>query len=348
MKKLSKAAVFTDIHFGGRSNSQSHNQDCSNFITWFIDNVKQDPEIDHIMFLGDWFDNRSSINVETLNNSYLAAKKLNQLGLPIFFIVGNHDIYHRHTRDIYSSLHFEEFKNFRIIDHPQVIEEIADSALVTPYLFHKEYSSLAKYRSLKTWWGHFEFKGFVITGSGIRMFTGPNGEDFAGPKFIFSGHFHKRQLHDNIVYIGNTFPTNFNDAGDNDRGMMVFDHRTNDIKFINWDECPKFIKIKLTDILNDQSELLPNARVKCEVDVPINFEEASYFKSTFCKKFRLREMILEESPSIQSSLVDTEITDDGLNNISVDDMIIRLLQQIDNEKIDNEMLVKIYRGLRID
>ena len=32
-----KAAVFTDIHFGLKNNSSIHNQDCEDYIDWFID-----------------------------------------------------------------------------------------------------------------------------------------------------------------------------------------------------------------------------------------------------------------------------------------------------------------------
>ena len=35
-----KAAVFTDIHFGLKSNSLQHNQDCNNFVDWFITKAK--------------------------------------------------------------------------------------------------------------------------------------------------------------------------------------------------------------------------------------------------------------------------------------------------------------------
>ena len=35
-----KAAVCTDIHFGLKSNSQTHNDDCLNFIKWFIETAK--------------------------------------------------------------------------------------------------------------------------------------------------------------------------------------------------------------------------------------------------------------------------------------------------------------------
>ena len=32
-----KAAVFTDIHYGLKSNSIAHNTDCNNFVDWFIE-----------------------------------------------------------------------------------------------------------------------------------------------------------------------------------------------------------------------------------------------------------------------------------------------------------------------
>lgn len=348
MKKLVRSACFTDIHWGGRSNSKMHNVDCYNFVQWFCKKVKQDGNIDHICFLGDWFDNRSTINVETLNYSHDAAKLLNDLGLPIYFIVGNHDIYHRHTRDVHSSRLFSDFENFCVVDRPQVIKEIGEGAFFTPYLFHSEYENLVEQKAYKTWWGHFEFQGFVITGSDIRMPTGPNADDFKGPKFIFSGHFHKRQAYNNIVYIGNAFPTNFNDAGDHDRGMMIFDHKTDKVEFINWEQCPKFIKTKLSEILDNGKILLPNARVKCEIDVPIDYEESTYIRDKFCKRYKLREMILEPSPTVQESLTDTEVEMDNTTLMSVDDMVIEMLSKIDNENVDKNKLIRMYRELEID
>jgi hypothetical protein len=56
-----KAAICTDIHFGLKSNSQTHNDDCLNFIRWFTAKAKQEG-CDIAMFLGDWHNNRASIN----------------------------------------------------------------------------------------------------------------------------------------------------------------------------------------------------------------------------------------------------------------------------------------------
>jgi DNA repair exonuclease SbcCD nuclease subunit len=144
--------------------------------------------------------------------SYLAAKKINDLGLPVFFVVGNHDLYHRHTREVHSVIPFQEFSNFRVIDSPTIIEEIHNKALFSPFLFHDEYAKMTGYLKLPFWAGHFEFKDFMVTGYGMKMPTGPDAMDFKGPKYIVSGHFHKRQHSDNIVYIGNTFPMDFGDA----------------------------------------------------------------------------------------------------------------------------------------
>jgi DNA repair exonuclease SbcCD nuclease subunit len=188
----------------------------------------------------------------------------------------------------------------------------------------------------------------VITGSDIRMPTGPNPDDFKGPEFIFSGHFHKRQAYNNVVYMGNAFPTNFNDAGDHDRGMMIFDHRTMEPEFINWETCPKFIKIKLSELLDNSDVLLPNARVRCEMDIPVDYEEGSYLREFFSKKYHLREISFEESPSIKETLTETEADVDCDSLMSVDDMVMEMLMKIDNENIKNEELIRIYRELEID
>ena len=56
-QKLHVAASMTDIHWGAKSNSEQHNQDCLNYINWFCKEAV-DNGADHIIFLGDWFENR--------------------------------------------------------------------------------------------------------------------------------------------------------------------------------------------------------------------------------------------------------------------------------------------------
>lgn len=347
-RKLQRGAFCTDIHFGKKANSQVHNEDCIQYLTWFCEQVRKE-NCDYVAFLGDWNENRSALNIATLDYSYRGAKMLNELGVPVYFCVGNHDLYHRHTRELYSVVPFKEFTNFIVVDHPLVVKEIADGVLFSPYMFHDEYPDLAQFLKVPFWAGHFEFKGFQVTGYNVIMPTGPDPADFAGPKHIVSGHFHKRQANLNIVYMGNTFPMDFGDAGDFDRGMMVYDHTKEQMEFINWDGCPKYIKTRLTDILDNTATIYPNSRVKCIVDVPISFEESTYLRQSFIEKFKLREFTMEESKEIAQALTGTQASIDP-NDIkldSVDDLVIQMLTDIDSEHIDNNILIEQYQRIRV-
>lgn len=349
-KKLRRGSFMTDIHFGKKANSQVHNEDCLKYIDWFCEQVKSNGS-DYVAFLGDWNENRSALNVATLHYSYLGAKKLNALGLPVFFCIGNHDLFHRHTREIYSVVPFQEFSNFVVIDNPLIVKQIGDGVLFSPYMFHDEYPGLMEYLKLPFWAGHFEFQGFMVTGYNVKMMTGPNPNEFKGPKHIVSGHFHKRQAQDNIVYMGNTFPMDFGDAGDNDRGMMVYDHVTDTMSFENWEQCPKYIKTKLSDIVDKKIKIVPEARVKCIIDAPVSYEESTYLRASMIEQHNLREFIMEETVDVAEALSGTD-TEVNVENIdisanTIDDVVISMLREIKSEQIDNEILIDQYRKIQL-
>lgn len=347
--QLNKGAFLTDGHFGAKSNSAQHNQDCLDFLRWFCDQVRADPEIDHVQFLGDWHENRSALNIATLKAAYEGAKMLNDLGIPVYFTIGNHDLYHRHSRDIHSVLHFESLDNFIIVEEPTVFDNIGDGVMMCPYLFHDEYPMLLEYTDVPFWSGHFEFKGFIVTGQGREMPTGPDHTAFKGPEYIVSGHFHKRQAGDNVIYMGNWFPTNYGDAGDDARGMMIHDFKKNEMIFYDWEECPKYRKCKLSEIVNGEIELSKNMRVKCVVDIPgIDYDDSIKIRDQLIKNNDLRECTLEESMELREALSETEsgIDWDEQQLAGVDELVLQMLDGIESDHIDNEMLVTIYNSLK--
>ena len=85
-KLFKKAAVFTDIHFGLKSNSQLHNEGCLNFVIWATAEAKKQG-CDVALFLGDWHNNRASINIVTLNYSLRALEHLNDNFGAVYFII---------------------------------------------------------------------------------------------------------------------------------------------------------------------------------------------------------------------------------------------------------------------
>jgi len=347
--KLKKAACFTDIHFGRKSNSIQHNQDCINFVNWFCDYVKNDPSIDHVVFMGDWHESRNNLNIITLHNSYISAKQLNNLNLPIYFIIGNHDLYFKKSRDVYSVIPFNEFSNFNIIDKPTLIKETHKPVLLCPYLFEEEYEQLTKYYNIPIWMGHFEFKGFIVTGQTIIMPTGPDPTKFNKPKFIFSGHFHKRQRNKNIVYIGNTFPMDFSDVYDIERGLMVFDYTNEEILFENWKDCPKYIRTTLSEIKEEKIELDSNTRVQCIADISLSFKETTELKQQLTEKYNLREFVLTDIDTLNESLTQTEVNTDieDPTLLNIDHLVLHMLNQIKDKDIDNKLLQEIYKQINI-
>lgn len=346
--KLQVCAIFGDIHWGKKANSKDHNDDCMNYLRWFSKQVSSNKDIDHIIFLGDWNENRSALNIATLNYAYEGAKILDSIGLPVFFVVGNHDLYHRHTREIHSIIHHNQFNNFIVIDTPTVVEQIHGGALITPYLFHEEYQDLAQYNGLPNWFGHFEFRGFQITGYSMKMPTGPDPSEFGCPTNIFSGHFHKRQEDFNIKYIGNTFPMDFSDAGDNNRGMAIFDSVNNKTTYINWDQCPKYTKTTLSNVLDGAVEIYPASRVRCIVDIPMSFEESSYLKQKFTDDYHLREFVFEESREVAQAFSETESSIDADDKLAtVDELVVQMLNDINVDQLDNKLLIEIYRKISV-
>lgn len=346
-KLLKKAALFTDIHWGKKNNSEEHNQDCMNFITWFCEQVKADPEIDHIWFLGDWHEHRAAINAFTLQRSFHGAKTLNELGLPVYFLIGNHDLAFRNTRTTYTTEIFEPLENFILLSETKVIEEIHGKVLAIPYLREDEYPTLIEHKDVPVAMGHLELKGFRVSGSSNVMEHGPEaGTFFKHQKRVFSGHYHQRQTQDNVHYIGNVAPMDFSDANDTKRGMAVYDFVKDKLQYVDWPDCPKYLKLTLSDVLeNPKQTLIKNARVKVDVDTEITFEESNIIREKLQKKFALREITLEESYSIDVKLSEDEQAIEELQLETTNEVITELLRRIKDSSVDTDLLLSIYKKL---
>lgn len=342
---IKKTACFTDIHFGKRSNSIQHNEDCLNFIDWFCEKVKKEGDVSHIVFLGDYFENRNAVNVLTLDYAHEGLKRLDALGLPIYMLVGNHDLHHRENRKVFSVKVFNDIQNVTVISEPVVID---DNTLLCPFIFKTEYPNLIQHSKQKFWYGHFEFRNFVITGTSRLMDHGPDHTQFNAQKYIFSGHYHKRQTHDNIVYIGNCFPMDYGDVHDNDRGMMFVNHKTEEIIFENWEDCPTFIRTKLSEVVEGKWNPRPHARVSCLLDLEITYSEAQILKDEFVRDYNLREFTIEENLVEKRSAVEGEEEQlESLDPTSLEETVRNLLETgiQKTTTINTKTLIEIWNEL---
>ena len=337
MTLFKKVAVCTDIHFGLKSNSSVHNQDCSQFIDWFIATAKQNG-CETGMFLGDWSHHRSSINMQTLQYSLRSLEKLSAAFDRFYFIPGNHDLYYRDRRDIYSTEWAKHIPNIQIVNDWFTDGDVT----IAPWLVGDDHKRIAKLDS-KYEFGHFELPHFKMNAMVEMPDHGEiQAEHFGGVDQVFSGHFHLRQKRKNINYIGNCFPHNYADAGDTDRGMMVLEWGQDPV-YHAWPDQPQYRVLKLSNLIDHGATLLnKNMLVRVELDIDISYEEASFIKDTFVKDYSLREMSLIP---IKSSSVDTDMAPGEIKFESVDQIVTDQLTNIESEFYDPKLLLKIYQNL---
>ena len=332
-----KAAIFTDIHFGLKSNSQLHNEDCLNFVKWATAKAKEEG-CETAFFLGDWHNNRASINIVTLNYSLRALEHLNDNFSSVIFIPGNHDLYYRDKRDIQSVEWAKHLPNIQICNDWLVDNDI----VVAPWLISEDYKRIPKLKG-KYMFGNFELPHFYMNAMVQMPDHGEvKREDFTGFERVFTGHFHKRQEHNNITYIGNCFPHNYADAGDDERGLTILEWGK-DPEYHAWPDQPTYRVLGLGDILNNANNILkPGMHVRVNIDIDISYEEANFIKETFISSHKLREITL--IPQKNTDLSEYKIQG-NVKFESVDQIVTDQITNIASEFYDNALLLKIYQSL---
>ena len=336
MNLFKKAIFFTDVHFGLKSNSRLHNQDCLNFVDFVIKTGKEQ-NCETCVFLGDWHNNRASLQIGTLNYSVQAIDKLSAAFDQIIFIPGNHDEHYRDTREMNSVVWAKKYDNVRIFDEITTVDDVC----ITPWLVGDEHKQIKKIEA-KYMFGHFELPSFYMNAMVQMPDVGDLRRDDLKCETVFTGHFHKRQTNKNITYIGNAFPHNYADVGDDDRGCMILDWGKDPV-YVAWPDAPKYRKFRLSEILEDTDRLLlSNMYCRVEIDVDISYEEATFIKEQFIPQYNLRELSLIQRTDIEEH---SQTFDGEVNFESVDSIVTSHLTQLETAQYDRQLMLDIYRNL---
>ena len=331
-----KVACFTDIHFGLKSNSSTHNQDCEDFIDWYIAKAKEEG-CDTGIFMGDWHHNRNSLNITTMDYSLRALEKLGQAFDQFYFFPGNHDLYYKDKRDIHSVEFGKYIPGITVIHEPTTIGDVT----LCPWLVGEEWRAVGK-KGGKYIFGHFELPSFFMNAM-VQM--PDHGEitlnSFKNYELGFSGHFHKRQQQKNMIYIGNAFPHNYADTWDDERGMMVLEW-DGEPKYFTWPNQPTFRTLKLSRLIDEADSIIkPNQHLRVNLDIDISYEEATYIKEKFMKDYPIRELTL--IPEKKEIDINTKIDIQSFE--SVDQIVSNQLVSIESEQFDKTVLLSIYNNL---
>lgn len=229
-----KVIVFGDLHFGMRGDSSIfHEYQKEIILKKILPYLNENKEnISRLVFLGDIFDRRKSVNISTLKLVKWFFSQLREF--KITMIVGNHDVFYRNTNEVNSpSLILREYENITIYDHLPVQE---GSFLFVPWISpetNDEALSLIQKSTAKILFGHLEINNAILIGT-QRCDFGFNSDIFSHFQYVFSGHFHKRQTFGNIIYTGCLWELTRDDAYQ-DKGFFTItmaDDEIEDVSFV--------------------------------------------------------------------------------------------------------------------
>jgi DNA repair exonuclease SbcCD nuclease subunit len=230
-----KVAIITDQHFGARNDSIAF----LDFFQKFYDDTFF-PSLDAsgiktVLILGDTFDRRKYVNFYALDRAKkMFFDKLEERGIRVHMLAGNHDTYYKNTNDVNSpDLLLREYNNIDVIDSPETIVIDGTNICMMPWICPENYQkSIDEMKNTKAeiCMGHFEIAGFAMH-RGMESHDGLSKEIFDKFDMVFSGHYHHRSDDGHIYYLGNPYELTWQDFKDT-RGFHLFDLERRELEFI--------------------------------------------------------------------------------------------------------------------
>lgn len=325
----------TDLHFGNKNNSVKHNNDLLEFAEWIVDS-KEFKKITELRVLGDVFHHRDKLDVDTINKSMeffeFLSKRFN-----ISMVIGNHDMYYRDRRDVHSLKIFTPYAE--VIDYQKVIgDELLTSWLIT----EEEYADLVartKKDKIKRVSGHFEFSTFAMNDHYV-MEHGQTHRELQHVDHVFTGHYHKRQEKDNVVYVGTPMPFDFNDSNDTKRGLMVTDD--DGYKFHDYNKV-KVISVPYKEFIQSTYGSTSDTTIRVVIDESIDEKVMDQIKEKMeVNNFRDSRIQYKFNKNEQlKSDVDIEVSDEEVQDI--DALVVKMIGEMDEGEYNNQILSKIYK-----
>lgn len=215
---------------------------CKTFLSWVIQVVaKYQPDM--VVNLGDTFDTHAVVRSEIMGEFYQHVHQVTAYA-PYKYILGNHDMFKPKDSTYHSLQTFKGIDDFTVVD--TILHDKENGITWVPYQVASE---LFPTKTLPICVGHQTFLGadfgFYRPDDGVDPST-------ISAEVIISGHIHKRQSFDKVIYPGSPFAQGIDDINQA-KGLMLFDTKTYEYEFIE-SPLPKWkgMRLSLDDMTVDE------------------------------------------------------------------------------------------------
>lgn len=182
---------------------------------------------------GDIFDVRKAITHKTMEFAREIVQMLDDAGITLHTIVGNHDLHYKNVMHPNASTELlAKYPNVKVYDKPTTVD--FDGCLIDliPWMCEENTSEILEHiktSSASFCVGHWELNGFYFY-KGMKS-HGLEPDFLKTYKEVWSGHFHTISEAANVRYIGTPWTLTAGDEND-PRGFWMFDTETERMEFI--------------------------------------------------------------------------------------------------------------------
>jgi DNA repair exonuclease SbcCD nuclease subunit len=327
-----KVAIITDQHFGARNDSSAFLDFYERFYNDTFFPTLDSNNIESVLILGDTFDRRKYVNFYSLDRAKkMFFDKLEERGIKVYMIAGNHDTYFKNTNEVNSpELLLAEYTNIVLINKAADIIVHDIPICFVPWICPDNYQESIETintSNAEICMGHFEIAGFAMY-RGMESHEGLSKELFKRFDLVFSGHYHHRSDDGHIYYLGNPYELTWQDFND-PRGFHLFDLQTRQLEFIR-NPNTMFERVEYDDSLVDPSvesyEHLSNKYVKVIVVNKNDFYKFDKFITKIYNSNPYEVKIIEDFSEFNDGEIDT--------NINLEDTLDVLSNYIDSIETD--------------
>jgi len=346
---MGKVVLLTDTHIGARSDSLVFDNYFQKFFNDILFPTLKREKIKTIFHLGDVFDRRKYINFNILNrfrNNFLHP--LENMGVNMFVLSGNHDVFFRNTNDVNSIQEIMGgWDNITVINEPKEMIFDGLKLLLLPWITNdnlEETNKLISNTSARVLFGHLQIHGFQMYG-GINCEDGLDGSMFHQFDMVISGHFHHKSSNDNIHYLGAPYEMTFADMND-PRGFHILDTKTLSMEFIE-NPYRMFHRVVYDDRGKTIDEILnsiePTKYSETYIKVIVNYKSNPFFFDKFI------DMLYGVSPAEIKIIEDFNVDVDS-GETSTEDTLSILFEYVDSMELvmDKTKLKEILRGIYLE
>jgi DNA repair exonuclease SbcCD nuclease subunit len=231
-----KIAILNDTHAGIRNSSDIFMDYQERFYSEVFFPYLLENDIKHILHLGDYYDNRKTVNFKALShNRKIFLEPMRKYGITMDIIPGNHDVYYKNTNELNAlkELQGHYMNEVNLVLEPRVMNYDGCKVALIPWINQENETQSMEFLSTckaDIVGAHLELAGFEMQ-KGMPCQDGMDKKHFDRFEMVLSGHFHAKSSQGNIHYLGSQMEFFWNDCND-PKHFHILDTETRELTSI--------------------------------------------------------------------------------------------------------------------